>query len=542
MSALFIEKSRQGRACDESRLEPVYGLRQTARMSHEPTLLSSPDVFAPGEMRRLLEEEVLPAYILRCRWFGGKARDPIAFKVRAVAAIAPDVGAARLIMAEVKYPKGPSETYLLPLQIAHGTEAATLEKETPQAIVARLEDGGAVFDAVYDAAFRAGLFALIASESGVRSESGVVRGVAGEDVPGQIPTSRVLAVEQSNTAIVYGESLFVKLYRRLEEGVNPDAEILRFLGKHSFPHVPAFRGAVEFQREGGETQVLALAAGMVPNQGDAWSFTLQELGRQCTAVLQGRTVEAEEIETAYSSRVTQLGQHTAAMHRALAIATTDPEFAAEPLTPADFTVLSATVQASLDQVLDGLARRIDGLDAGTRKVAAAVLAGETELRRRIAALASQPVAATKTRTHGDYHLGQVLNTGVDFVIIDFEGEPAKPLAARREKRSPLRDVAGMMRSFHYAAYSVLGEFPEQRTALEPVVERWHERVTRAFFEAWIAGTRGASFVPASPADLQQLYQAFVLEKALYEVIYEFNNRPTWLGIPLRGVAQLLRGV
>ena len=351
----------------------------------------------------------------------------------------------------------------------------------------------------------------------------------------------MLAVEQSNSSVIYGERIFLKLYRRLEEGMNPDAEILRFLGARSFPHVPPFCGALEFRRAGRAPQVLALATGMVANDGDAWSFTLRELTRQLECVLADDAGGAARIEAAYLARAAQLGERTGALHRALAADAADADFAPEPLTANDFSGLAETVRATADQVLASLAARLDALDPATRSIAATLLAAEPALRARIAALAAQPAAAAKTRTHGDYHLGQVLNTGADFVIIDFEGEPAKPLAERRRKRSPLRDVAGMLRSFHYAAHSALGGFTEHRAELEPHAEHWHERARAAFLDAWIAATAGASFIPVERAGFTRLLDAFLLEKALYEIAYELNNRPAWLGIPLRGAWQILGG-
>ena len=507
-------------------------------MSVNPFLLpgrAGPQVFAPGESRALLEREVLPGYIARCRWFGGKAREPRAYKVRELVAVSAAPDAARLALVEIAYGSGPAETYLLPLQCAVGARAEALERETPGGIIARFRDGGVLFDAVHDAEFRAALFTVIAGGGEV---GGALIGVPGSGLAESAPASRVLAVEQSNTAIIYGERVFLKLYRRLEEGVNPDAEILRFLGARNYPHVPPFCGALEFRRAGRESQVLALATGMVANDGDAWSFTLRELTRQLGCVLAGDARAAEQIEAAYLARAAQLGERTGALHRALAA---DADFAPEPLTAADFAELAETVNITADQVLTGIAARRDALDPATRALAAELRAAEPALRTRIAALGARPVAAAKTRTHGDYHLGQVLNTGADFVIIDFEGEPARPLAERRRKRSPLRDVAGMLRSLHYAAHSALGSFPERRAELEPHAERWHERARAAFLDAWTTTTADALFVPAERAEFTRLLDAFLLEKALYEVAYELNNRPAWLAIPLRGVLQLLRG-
>ncbi len=506
--------------------------------SDTPLLLPGPpsaQVFVPGELRAQLEREVLPGYLAGCRWFGGKARQPLVCKVCATAAVSADPAAARLVLVEIAYASGAPDMYLLPLHVAVGERAAAVARETPPAVVARFREGGVLFDAVHDADFRAALFALMAHGGGV----GEIAGVSGGGLPESAPASRVLAVEQSNTSVIYGERVFLKLYRRLEEGVNPDAEILRFLRARNFPHVPPFCGAVEWRAPGRAPRVLALATGMVANEGDAWSFTLRELTRQLGCVAAGQTDGAEKIEAAYLARAGQLGQRTGALHLALAEATDDADFAPEPLTEGDFTELAETVRSTADQVLGRLRERLAALDPATRETAVAVLAAEPVMRARIAALGAQPVAAAKTRTHGDYHLGQVLNTGGDFVIIDFEGEPAKPLAERRRKRSPLRDVAGMLRSFHYAAHSALGAFAAERAALEPLAERWHARARAAFLAAWIETTEGAAFVPAERAERARLLDAFLLEKALYEVAYELNNRPAWLGIPLRGVAQIL---
>ena len=495
---------------------------------------ADPRLLAAAEIRVLLEREVLPGYLARCRWFGGKAREPREFAVREWVALA----AARLAFVEVAYASGPAETYLLPLQCAVGARAEALERETPGGVIARFRDDGVLFDAVHDADFRAALFTVLAGGGEV---GGALIGVPGSGLAESAPASRVLAVEQSNSSIIYGGRVFLKLYRRLEEGVNPDAEILRFLGARNFPHVPPFCGALEFRRAGREPQVLALATGMVANDGDAWSFTLRELTRQLECVVAGDASGAARIEAAYLARAAQLGERTGALHRALAADAADADFAPELLTAADFAELAETVNVTADQVLAGIAARLDALDPATRALAAELRAAEPALRTRIAALGARPVAAAKTRTHGDYHLGQVLNTGGDFVIIDFEGEPAKPLAERRRKRSPLRDVAGMLRSFHYAAHRALGTFAERGAELEPHAELWHERARAAFLDAWIASTAGAAFVPAERAEFTRLLDAFLLEKALYEVAYELNSRPAWLGIPLRGVAQILRG-
>ena len=226
------------------------------------------------------------------------------------------------------------------------------------------------------------------------------------------------------------------------------------------------------------------------------------------------------------------------MHLALASETSDPDFAAEPLSHTDGKALATSVLTSAKQVLGLIAAKLAALPEPARGLASRLVALEPALRSRAEAVSSS-ISAAKTRTHGDYHLGQVLETGGDFVIIDFEGEPLRSLATRREKRSPFRDVAGMLRSFDYAAHAALESHIKDHATLAPHATQWSAKVQLAFLEAWLATTNGAVFRAVATAQEDCLLEAFLLEKALYEVVYEINNRPTWLPIPLRGVLTLL---
>ena len=451
--------------------------------------------------------------------------------------------------------------------------AADARQLPPDAIIARFADGAVetvLFDGIHDERLRADLLRCIAQTKAQRGLAGSVAGFPGGALTNlgekNIPlTSRVLKVEQSNSSIIYGDKFFLKLYRKLEEGVNPDAEILRFLSeKQRFEFVPPFGGSIEYQHHGDEPRVLGLLLGMVPNEGDAWAYTLDSVSRFYERVLAAKAdasslpalslfapnetaspVLTELIGGVYPARVRQLGLRTAQMHLALANESTDANFAPEP-----FTTL---YQRSVYQSMRGLTRRtmqivqrhLPKLDETLRPSALEFLAAEPEILQRQARLLRQKMNATKTRLHGDFHLGQVLNTGKDFVIIDFEGEPSRSLSERKLKRSPLRDVAGMIRSFHYAANSALAQqLPNVRAEdlpfLEPWAESWARFVSAVFLQSYLAGAQGASFVPADPSDLQALLEAFLLEKAVYEVAYELNNRPTWLPIPLRGIREILR--
>jgi maltose alpha-D-glucosyltransferase / alpha-amylase len=330
-------------------------------------------------------------------------------------------------------------------------------------------------------------------------------------------------------------------------------EITRFLSERQrFPHIPPYAGSVEFRSAGGESRVLALALGLVPNEGDAWVFTLGEVAKFFERVRQsgeraagweagGLLDDTQDPEPlvklagSFAGRVRQLGERTGQMHRALAADATDPAFAPEPFTAEDLQKFGAALRSSIEQLFTTLRERSPGGADVAR-----LLGSEGELLRRAQAAGGGLIRAAKARTHGDYHLGQVLNTGSDFVIIDFEGEPQRSLAFRKEKRSPLRDVAGMLRSFHYAAHSGLGEVKGgDPSTLKPWAEAWAQWASRTFLRGWLESTAGAPFVPASRQETRLLLEAFLLEKAIYEVGYELNNRPAWVGIPIAGILQIL---
>lgn len=456
---------------------------------------------------------MLPAYLPRCRWFGGKARELQGIALGEVIAFAE--GSA-LVLVQVRYASGEPELYQIPLLRLVRAEAQPLLAEHPSALIAE-DDGMVLIDALFSAEFRRALWQRVTGSAAAP------------------PESRVLSAEQSNSSLLYGETVFVKLFRRIETGINPDAEILRFLTEErKFPHVPRFIGALEWEWPvgTGDTALLAIAIAAVPNRGDAWSFTLAELKEFYQRVGSASPEKEAGIRALVGegmlSRITQLGTRTGELHVAFAGATSNPDFAPEPLVAADLARLQQSVRQLWAEVT-----------SSTPAADAAELAAATPLvDQRARELTTRSIAATKTRTHGDYHLGQVLETGADFVIIDFEGEPARSLAERRRKQSPVRDVAGMLRSLHYAAHAARSEDSERARLW---AEAWTELTTCTFLEAWCAATTGASFRPAAEADLDFLLSAFLLEKVIYEIRYELNNRPTWLAIPLRGLQRVLAG-
>lgn len=446
------------------------------------------------------EERVLPALLREARWFGGKAHPLRRVRVVEILTLG-DAAAGRIALLEANYVERPPEIYVLPLQLAPDAPAP----------IARL-CGGVLFDALGDERFRAALFEIVRNER----RYGGLTGICGEPLKAAqlaLPLpSRALAAEQSNSAIVYDGRFFLKLYRKPEAGENPDAELIRFLSERQhFAHVPAFCGAIEHR---GRT--LALMVANVPSEGDAWAFTLAAMN-----------------DASYPERVRQLARRTAGMHLALAADREDPAFTPEPFTEQDRHAFCESARAATHRTMQLLKRKLADIPDAWRGDAAVLLMREDEILARLTALSECEIIATKTRHHGDYHLGQVLNTGSDFVIIDFEGEPARSLAERRMKRSPLRDVAGMLRSFHYAAHSA------QPRRTREVAETWARKMSRLFLEEWLATAKGASFIPADPVALKALLEVHLIEKAIYEIDYELNHRPDWVFIPVLGIGQIL---
>jgi maltose alpha-D-glucosyltransferase/alpha-amylase len=306
--------------------------------------------------------------------------------------------------------------------------------------------------------------------------------------------------------------------------------------------------------------------GFVPNQGDAWRYTLRLLSEFYQGAakhpgedlapdhnhpnVRGKERELPEFARAsVSSYVTAaglLGQRTAEMHLALASEPHDPAFRPERFTMEFQRVLERSLLELTGRVFGLLRERASSLPVAWRSKAAELASREDDIVRRFQSALSKPIDATRIRIHGDYHLGQVLYTGSDFVIIDFEGEPARPLAERRNKRSPLQDVAGMLRSFHYAAFAPLlapvGDRPvpaEEIGQLSSWAEAWNAWVAERFLASYFAISGRASYLPGSRQETQTVLELHLLEKAIYELGYELNNRPTWVGIPLQGISRLL---
>ncbi len=543
-------------------LQPQAESRRASKKRSVPTLYAPANLetlLADGERARI-ETDVLPRFIGNCRWFGSKARTLRQMRVHEQSTIASGPDAAQFWFVEVSYLDGPDEIYAVPVKIAAGDAARAIAQSAPHAIIARFEgsEETVLFDAIWDAGFREQIFRLMLDRQRATGKNGQLIGTVSQTfAPAveKIPSSSVIGGEQSNSSMLFENKFFLKLYRKLEEGVNPDVEITRFLTERAqFPNVPAFAGTIEYRRDKAEPSVVCALQSAVATEADAWTLTLDAVGRYYERVLARKadlqdqtalpgTLFDECVGGVYPEKAKLLGQRTAEMHRALASAPDVPAFAPEPFNAMTQRSVYQSMRALLRRVFALLEKKIDNLPENFRAEAKGILAGDTEILAREKRLLDRKTNAAKIRIHGDYHLGQILWTGKDFVILDFEGEPARPLSDRKLKRSPLRDVAGMMRSFQYAAYSALWQ-PAMRAEDVPFLERWadlwYRQMSSVFLESYLATTAEAPFVPQNSADLQVMLEAYLLDKAVYEIGYELNNRPDWVVIPIRGIKHILK--
>jgi len=521
-------------------------------------------------------ENILPQYIQGRRWFGGKARSIQTVEVDEVIPIPQEDPQAVLALIRVEYTEGESETYLLPLRYIPAEQSANLW-DSPAAI-ARIrikqkdaEHEGLLIDATWDREFQQTLLVGLGRNRRVNGPQGdlVMQSLKAFrrhlQTEGPQLEPALMRGEQSNTSVLFGDQFLLKLYRRVEVGVNPDLEIGRFLSHKQFPHTAPLAGAIEYQRDNGETLTFGILQQFVQNEGDAWQYTLDELSRYCEEALtqphaigtssiphkpllsfveEDLPAEAHERIGPYLEEARLLGLRTAELHAALASAEQEePEFAPEPFTDFYRRGLYQSMLGTANLTIPLLRTHLKGLSDPVRLLAKQVLDRESQLRKRLLAIRDHKLKGARIRCHGDYHLGQVLYTGKDFIIIDFEGEPARPLNVRKLKDSPLRDVAGMLRSFHYAAQAssiglVAGVRPEDAALLAPWSRFWQTWVSVSFLKAYLSVQEIALILPPSMEDIQLLLDGYILQKALYELGYELNNRPDWIQIPLEGILQI----
>ncbi|HEY0514588.1 MAG TPA: maltose alpha-D-glucosyltransferase [Thermoanaerobaculia bacterium] len=495
------------------------------------------------KLRQELETEVLPRYIGEQRWYATKG-EPVT-----AAPLEDHVIWDRwlLTLASVKT-AAQDQLYFVPLALAWEDTEDERVKSLAEVTLARVRQQanvGVLAEAIADERFCRAVVHAVCENREVAMAKGTLKFVgtrrcaetAGGDLE-QLHVSRLHA-QSTNTSVTLtsaagGDRLFVKFYRRVRAGVNPEFEVGRFLTEVArFPNCVPLLGSIEyFSDKDAPSTTLALLQGYVPNQGDGWGYTLAYLDRfieDRPAVLEEGPTES--VHGAYLTLTETLATRTAELHQAFAIRSGDAAFEPEPLTAADVEAWKARVRKEAEETLKLLDSNKSHSEGKIDK---------NQVLSRIDACRAPKGPALKTRHHGDYHLGQVLVSNNDFIIIDFEGEPSRPLEDGRRKHSPLRDVAGMLRSFNYAKWSALMRAREADPALDKTDElnAWEAAVRKAFLDAY-AKASAKSGIYASFDDAKGLLDLAELEKVLYELRYEAANRPAWLHIPLEGLRALL---
>jgi maltose alpha-D-glucosyltransferase/alpha-amylase len=518
--------------------------------------------------RRLVESEVLPAYLPNQRWFAGKGRK-IAKASVAAGILLPGEKEQQgwpIMLVDVDFRDGEAQRYFLPLSLTweeDGSETRNALLPTTLALARRGRREGAIYDASADPDFALALVKAIGAASSTSGRGGRVvfehTGAFERAATPSTPTVKRIGGEQSNTSILIDEFAVLKLYRHVVAGAQPEMEMTRFLTEVAhFANTPPLLGCCRFIADDGEETDLGVLFAYVRNQGDAWSQALNYLTRYLDEglLMAPREARAPESPTPLTPEETahplylelagQLGLRTAELHRALCPQSeVETAFAPEPTKPADLAAWRERATRGAQATLDALARSRGALPSAALPLAQRLLERRAELLERFGELLPAKIDALKTRFHGDYHLGQVLAVQNDFSIIDFEGEPMRGLVDRRRKSSPLRDVAGMLRSYAYAAATAVRQMAEIQPAALPVLqqhaEEWLRQVTTAFMERYLSAMAGVPSMPADPTIARALLDFFALEKAVYEIDYELSQRPLWVAVPLAGALGLLDG-
>jgi trehalose synthase-fused probable maltokinase len=463
-------------------------------------------------------EAELIEYVRERRWFGAKAQEIAHARLVETAALRTETPLLVAAVAEIRFPPGTHELYQLPLGLRPADEGWS------EGVIADA-DGWVVYDAFADPALARELVELVRDGATASAREGIVefRATEAAEFDGLL-APRALGAEQSNTSVVFGDELILKAYRRLEAGINPELEVLRFLTERRFANIAQLAGWYAYSGSGMDLTLGILQRFLGEGQ-DGWELALAELADRPERFLE---------------RLGRLGEVTGAMHAALASDSTDPEFAPEEPSSEALALLVATVDEEIEAVF---------LELPEQDPALAPIAGRgEEVRERLRLISHVGDVGRIIRTHGDYHLGQALWTrssattserdrtptelAGDWTVLDFEGEPARSLPERRRKRSPLRDVAGMLRSFAYAASA-----SELLNRVTPPGD-WELRARERFLEGYLA-TVDRHILPGSTGGFERLLSVFELEKAVYELRYELNNRPDWVRIPVAGIQRLL---
>jgi len=559
--------------------------RTEAPVMGQPDGADPPQVTISGGWDEVLQgrnraavASALKGYLVEKRWFAGKAREVLNVSIQDAVPLVRSNGSGRvpawLALVRVEFNQGEPSTWSVPLALAAGERAEHLVDELRHGVVATVrrrpgDEVRVLHEALWEPAVSADLLSRAASKRATKGSRGELRGAPTPDlrevVRAGVPEARLMGADQSNTSLVYEDGAVLKLFRRLDEGVNPDLEIGRHLLGHPDVPVPRLLGALEYAEGRQEPMTIGIVQEFVRHEADGWTHVLNGLrrfyeelpdepppreGADSVYALARRTTAVPD---AVAERMTDelllaelIGSRTATLHRALAEDDGDPAFTPQPVNGLYQRSLYQSMRSMGRRGVQRLRRQRPKLSGRSAELADVVLGAETELLDRFEAVRQTPLGGRRIRIHGDFHLGQLLFTGRDVVILDFEGEPLRSIGERRLPRSPLQDVAGMLRSLHYATLvaldqeverAALVESPERMAVAEAWARSWYRWTASRFLAHYLA--EASDLLPPVPEAQQVLLEGLVLEKAMYEVVYELEARPDWVWIPLRGLVELL---
>jgi len=451
----------------------------------------------------VIDEAAFQDWIVGQRWFGSKAREVAHIDVVEAIPLRSDPPELVLALVEARFGEGTHETYQVPIGLRPSDEG------WDDRVICETGEW-TVYDALADPAAGRELLHRMRSGSVETVEEGTLRfrwaEAAGAELGGTVDV-RPVGVEQSNSSIVFGEALILKAFRRVEPGVNPELELLRFLSERGFANIAALAGWYEFEGRFIDA-TLGILQEFLAGARDGWELALEEVGSDPDAFLE---------------RLRALGEVTGDLHTCLGSDNGNPDFAPDEPSQEALSLLTADVDEQIERIF---------VDLPETDAVAPLMGRGQDVRERLQALSHIGAGGRVIRTHGDYHLGQTMLSDRGWVILDFEGEPARPLPERRLKRSPLRDVAGMLRSFSYVVAGA-----RLLRGVE-VADDWEDRARTVFLEGYFDRVE-PSLLPPGEAPTRQLLSVFELEKAVYELRYELNNRPDWVAIPVAGIVRLL---
>jgi len=516
--------------------------------------------------RGIIEEEILPSY-LTCSWFGGRRN---IIRASILEGIPISKGSLTyLLMLRVEYTEGLPELCLLPLSFAAHDKAERIREKAPQSLIAWLRMGakdGIIYDGSYEDEFRQNLLNMILHKRRVKGEHGELVFRSEKALPryydNGVIASEILGNTQGVTYIKLNDKFFMRLYRQLDEGIDHSLDMTRFLTKQGFANVPPFEGEIEYRRHGLEPISIAMLQGFIPNEGDAWTYTLDELGRYFDRVLARKVSQPPDMPPSvmgmdseaipdlikdliggvYLEMIRLLGRRTAEMHLALA-ASDEQDFVPEPFSALYQRSIYQSMHISVYRALQSLAKSLDSLPESLKPHASKILESEKEITDQLKTITERRIEIMKTRIHGNYLLGKLLYTGKDFYVFCFEDRAKDTLAERRVKRSPIRDVASMMVSLRSAARTALcrrsSTRPDDSQILDVWSELWSRYVSSAFIRSYIDTANKAPFMPSNKEDLEELLKVFLLDRSIHELSDTLEVKPESAEIPIRVLSTLM---